>query len=155
MRRVTTTVLAIVLASTASFAVAGEHQGNPAVKARQAHMELYGHNLYYLLGVARGRSEYNAELAQAAADSLVALHTVSQMRYWAPGTDSESVEGSRALPALWENFPTVFGIVGESVAAANALQAVASDGVEAMGPAAQALNQTCNDCHRDFRVRDN
>ena len=145
--------VAATLATVATMAIAGGHQGNPAVKARQSLMDLYGHNLYFLLGMTRDRTPYDAEQAQAAADSLVALTQVNQMRMWAPGTDSESEEGSRALAAIWENFPDVFAKVGATNAALAELQKVAGDGLEAMGPAAVAANQACNACHKDYRVQ--
>ncbi|QMU57532.1 MAG: cytochrome c [Boseongicola sp.] len=136
----------------AGAAIADSHQTNPAIKARQALMELYGHNNYYLLNMSRGRIDYNAESAQAAADSLSALMQVSQMRMWAPGTDAESSAGTRASPDIWANFPDVFAKAGAVVVAVGELQQVAGDGADALAPAIAKVNGACNACHKDYRL---
>lgn len=103
MKRVTTFFIAAALAASTSAAFAGGHGGNPAVKARQSHMQLYAHNLGILGGMARGNIEYDAGAAQAAANNLAALSTLDQRSYWVPGTsNAELGEATRALPALWE-----------------------------------------------------
>ena len=97
----------LAIAAVASVALAGSHGGDvPAsVKTRKAHMALYSHNLGILFKMVKGETEYDAESAKAAAQNLVALSSLNQSGYWEPGTDSDSVEASRALPALWENIP--------------------------------------------------
>ena len=115
-------------------------------------MKLNGHNVFYLLGMAGGRTEYDAAAAQTAADNAVLLAQISQSRYWPPGSDSDAVEGTNALPALWENFPDVIEKLNAVTAAALELQAVAGTGLEPMGAAATALNNACNACHKAYRA---
>jgi cytochrome c556 len=128
---------------------------NPAVSARQSHMKLNAHNLYYLIGVTRGRSDYDATLAQAAADNLVHLAMLDQSRYWPKGTSSDELAETHALPALWQNFPDVMEKVAAVREKAAALQAVAGTGMEAMGAAAGELNNACNACHKAYRMSQN
>jgi len=147
---------ATALTLVGGLAVANSHDGgDPSVGARQGLMKLNGHNLYYMLAMSRGRIDYDAASAQAAADSLVALTQVNQMRMWPPGTDSDALLETRALPALWENFPDVMEKVGAVKEAALALQAVAGDGLEPMTAAASAVNDACNACHKQYRMSDN
>ena len=147
-----TTLIAAVVAGTA---FAGGHSGNPAVKARQAHMQLYQFNLGYLGGAAQGKVDYDAQTAQNAANNLVALMKMDQSRMWAPGTDNMSIDGTRALPALWENFPNVMEISGGMVAAAENLAAVAGDGKDAMAAALGGVGQACGACHKAYRAPNN
>ena len=49
----------LITALAAPLAHAGGHGGNPAVKARKAHMQLYAHNLGILGGMAKGEVEYD------------------------------------------------------------------------------------------------
>lgn len=153
MSRFTTIAASVALVAATGLAFAAAHGGNPEVSARKAHMGLQGFNLYYLLGVAGGKADYDAETAQGAADNLVALSNINQMRYWPAGSDNGTLgDATRALPALWENFPDVMTKVGAVKEAALALQGAAGNGLDAMAPAAKALNDACNACHKAYRA---
>jgi cytochrome c556 len=152
--------LPIILALACSAAVAGSafaggHGGNPAVKARKAHMQLYAFNLGTLGAMAKGEMEYDAEAAAAAANNLADLASLSQRGYWVPGTSSDDLpDESRALPAIWEPDSTA-GEIGASFAeAAAALAAVAGDGKDAMSGAMGPVGKGCGDCHKAYRAPD-
>ena len=149
----TTLILATSVAVfTSGIAIAGGHGGNPAVKARKAHMQLYAHNLGILGGMAKGEVEYDAEAASAAANNLAALSTLSQRTYWAPGTSTAELgEETRALPAIWEEGSKAAEIGGQLAEAAAALAAVAGDGQEALGPAMGGVGQACGACHKAYQ----
>lgn len=148
VRILTVGIAATVLATTA---FAGGHNGNPAVAARKAHMGLYQHNLGLLGAMAKGEAEYSADDAQAAANNLVALTQLSQVGYWTPGTDSGTLDDTRALPGLWADFPGVIAEAQKLNAAAVALAAVAGDGQAAIGPALGPVGATCGSCHKAYR----
>ncbi|GAB5446103.1 c-type cytochrome [Gymnodinialimonas sp.] len=140
---------ALVVGTLATGALAQDR--NPAVDARQGHMQIMSLNLGILGNMARGNTDYDAAVAQAAADNLVAMGMVSQRFYWPPGTDSENYEGSRALPALWENQALVFEIGGRYTPAAEALAAAAGQGLDAMRGAIGPVGAVCGDCHEAFQ----
>ncbi|MDD9922217.1 MAG: cytochrome c [Boseongicola sp.] len=147
--------IALVFAAAGSLASAGGHDGNPAVKARKAHMQLYAHNLGILGGMARGNMEYDADAAQAAASNMAALSSLNQRSYWAPGTsNAELGDETKALPAIWEQGSTAGQIGGELAAASAALAEVAGNGLEALGPALGPVGATCGACHKAYRVAD-
>ena len=147
------TLAAVGLAIAATAVLAGSHAGpfDAQVTARQSHMKLNGHNVYYLIGMVRGRAEYDADAAQAAADNAVLLAQVNQVRYWPQGSDSDAIPGTKALPAIWKNFPDITEKLKAVNAAALELQAVAGNGLEPMGVAVTALNNACNACHKQYR----
>lgn len=122
-----------------------------AVKARQAHMSLYSHNLAVLGDMAKGEAEYDAAAAQAAADNLAALATMSQAGYWLPGTDSDSMENSRALPAIWQPDSNAQTYGMEMADAALAMQAAAGTDLAALQAAMGAVGQGCQTCHEAYR----
>ena len=102
MIRTTIAALGLCAAITAP-ALADGHANKAienAIKARQAQMQLYAFNLGQLGAMAKGDMEYNAEAAGAAASNLAALTKLNQMALWPQGSDSDSVEASRALPAI-------------------------------------------------------
>ncbi|MBT8458134.1 MAG: cytochrome c [Boseongicola sp.] len=153
MKLILSLALTVVVAST-SMVIAGGHDGNPAVTARKAHMQLYQHNLSILGNMARGNTDYDAAAAQAAADNMVALTTMSQAGYWLPGTtNAELGDETRTLPAIFGADSTARTIGADLAAASAALAAVASDGLDAVGPALGPVGGACTACHRPYRAR--
>ena len=137
-------------------AIAASHGGElpPGVKARQAHMQLYAHNVGILGGMARERTEYEAKAASAAAANLAALSKLDQMTYWTPGTDSDSLVGTRALPAIWENTPDVLEKAAALTSAAEALAATAGQGLGAVQEGMGAVGGACRACHKAYQLPD-
>lgn len=132
-----------------------DEQIETSVKARQAHMQLYAFHIATLGGMAQDKMPYDAAAASAAADSLVALSTLSQARYWLPGSDSDSVEGSRALPAIWAEGSDAGDKGAAFVEAALAMQTAAGTDLDALKAAMGPLGGACGDCHRSYRVPNN
>lgn len=138
----------LAIAATAVFA-ASPFDG--AVKARQSHMQLYGHNLGILGGMAQGKIDYDADSASAAADNLVALALLSQSSYWPQGSDADAIENTRALPVIWTDFPGVMSNIGDLQAATVAMQEAAGGGVESLQAAMGPLGGACGACHKAYR----
>ncbi len=147
-----TLMVVAALSLSAAPVFAGGHGGNPAVKARQSHMQLYAHNLGIIGGMARGKVEYDADAAQAAANNLAALSTLNQRSYWVPGTTTAELgDETRALPAIFEAGSTAAAIGGQLAEAAAALAAVAGDGQAALGPALGPVGGACGACHEKYQ----
>ncbi|MBS0123007.1 c-type cytochrome [Thetidibacter halocola] len=140
------------LALTTAMATSAVAQELPAeVKARQGQFRIMAINLGILGSMAKGETEYSAEAAQAAADSLVGVSMVNQAPLWPAGTDAMSIDGTRALPAIWENLPDVLDKWSAFGTAAAELQTVAATGQEALGPMLGKLGGACKACHDTYR----
>lgn len=142
---------AAALVAPAAFA---QDDFSAQLKARQGQFRIMALNIGVLGGMAQGKIAYDAEAAQIAADSLVAISGVHQGKLWPEGSDEVMIEGTRAKAAIWENFDdfaSKWAAFGEQAAA---MQAVAGDGLEAIGPAVQQLGGTCKACHDDYRAKD-
>ena len=149
-------LLAGSLIAAAGLSFAGGHGGNPAVKARKAHMQLYAHNIGILGAMAKGEAEYNADAASGAANNLATLAGLYQGSYWVPGTsNAELGDETTALPAIWESGSTAGQIGGQLAEAAAALAAVAGDGQAALGPTLGPVGKACGDCHKGYRQSNN
>ncbi len=148
------TVLGVGLSLAAGVVLAASHGGGPfdaAIKARQAHMQLYAYNLGILGGMAKGAREYDAGLATAAAANLAALSGLNQAGYWPPGSDSFDNDNTAALPALWDNLEDA-GRKGAALAeAVSALQEAAGNGLQALQGAIGPVGQACAACHKAYR----
>ena len=145
----------LISSLTVGAVFADNHANNPfaaGIKARQAQMQIQGFNLGILGAMAKGDAEYNAEAAVLAATNIVYAASIHQPQAWAPGSDNSAVEGTRALPALWQNFPDVSKKSADLLAAAEQMKAVAGDGQEAVGGAMAGLGGACSACHKAYRA---
>lgn len=138
----------------AGAAQADSHMSNEdlmkAAKARQATMQLYAFNIGTLGAMAKGEIDYDADAAKAAAGNLVKLSSQNQMAYWPAGSAEGEIEGSRALPALWENMEDAAAKGGALVEAAMAAEA--ADDLEALRAAMGGLGGACGACHKAYRA---
>lgn len=145
----TAVALAAMISGTAVYA---QDDFSAQLKARQGQFRILAINLGILGGMAQGKTEYDAEAAQAAADTIVAVSMIQQGPMWPEGSDSMSIEGTRAMPSIWEDmadFQSKWAAVGE---AAQSMQVAASGGAEALGPAMGQLGGTCKACHDAHRA---
>ncbi len=142
----------IALSSLPLAAIAQEQ--NPAVTARQGQFQIMALNIGVLGQMARGNTDYDAETAQAAANNLLTMSQIDQRFHWVPGTDNESIEGTRALPAIWEEGSQVIAIWGRFGEGAAALAEVAGDGLDPMRAALGPVGAACGDCHDDYRAEE-
>jgi cytochrome c556 len=140
------------IAALATGATAALAQDLPApVKARQGQMNAMALNIGVLAQMVRGNVDYDAEAASAAAQNLLTLAMIDQRFSWPEGTDNFALEGTRALPAIWENNAGFIEDYMAYASAAEALAAVAGDGLEALQGAMGPLGGSCGACHDDFR----
>ena len=146
---------ATIAGGIALTTAAQAQQANPAVAARQGLMQVMSLNLGILGNMARGNTEYDAEAAQAAANNLLLVSQIDQGAFWPLGTDNESIEGTRALPAIWEDGSQVMSIMADFNAGAEGLAAVAGDGLDAMRAAMGGVGSACGACHDDYRASAN
>lgn len=150
MRKIILTIAAIALPTlVAADAV------TDAVKARQEHMKAYGKQMQTFAAMAKGETEYDPAVAQAAADTLVALVNEDTSALWVPNSSSDDLPGvSKARPELWENFEKAGAIGAEMKAAAATMQQVAANGKGEMAQALGEIGKTCQSCHKAFQVKE-
>jgi cytochrome c556 len=149
----------VALASAALLAggaLVAQEQASPAEtahEAREAQMHLQAISLGQLGPMAQGEAEYDAAVAQAAADNL---HHLAQMLeapfYWTPGSAQGEVEGSRALPAIWENMEDVNAKITAFQEAAAQLQTAAGTDLAGLQGAIGGVGETCGACHDAYRA---
>ncbi|MGB3554870.1 MAG: cytochrome c [Jannaschia sp.] len=139
--------LATVTVSTIAYA----QTLPPAVKARQGQMQIQAFATSVLGGMAKGETEYDAAMAEAAATDLVATGMMSIDLHWPEGTSSEDVEGTRALPAIWTDRAGFEAKWEAFDAAAAGMQDAAGGGLEGLQAAMGTLGQSCGGCHDDYR----
>lgn len=125
------------------------------VEARQSLMKVYRFNLGILGGMARERTPYDAEAAQAAADNMLAIANMKNGAMWPAGSDmsAEGYEGvSFAKPVVWENYDQTREKSQNSKAALEAMAAVAGTGLDAVQANIGAVGKGCKGCHEVGRL---
>ena len=149
MRRTIVSAVALGIGLAAGAALADV---TPAVEARQGQFKLYAFNVGPMAQMAQGAIEYDAEVAETAAANLAALVSVDQARLWPEGSDSETIEGTRALPGIWgdlEDFASKFSDLQMAVAE---LEGAAGEDVDALRGALGPVGAACSACHEDYRA---
>ncbi|MDO6461659.1 cytochrome c [Granulosicoccaceae sp. 1_MG-2023] len=144
---------AAALMTAVSLPALAEDPFETEIEARQGLMQVYKYNVGILAAMAKGEADYDAEAAQKAADNIKLVTMMDNGGLWAPGSDSDSVEDSKAAPELWSTFPKV-GEYGEEMASAAAAMADnAGQGLDALKANIGPLGKSCKTCHDDFRVK--
>ncbi len=152
MRHITKTCLVIIGLSFIVPAFAAKDPNLKLIKARQSEMQLKSFNAGPLFGMAKGKIEYNAELADMLANYLLLQTQLDMGRAWAEGTDNVAYEGkTRALPEAWSTYPEIAEKGKAYVKAVNELAPVAGNGLDALKSKISALGKGCKGCHDDFR----
>lgn len=146
---------ALAIAAIASVVAGGalaQSAVEGAIKARKAHMQLQAFNLGPLGAMAKGEMPYDAAVASAAAGNLAALVGMNMGRYWPEGSAQGQAEGTRALPAIWENGEDVMAKAAALNEAVTALNAAAGTDLASLQGAMGAVGEACGGCHEDYRA---
>jgi len=154
MRHTTKICLAIIGLSLMIPAFAAKDPNLKAIKARQGVMQLRSFNAGPLFGMAKGKVDYDAELASMLANNLLTMTNINIGRAWSKGTDNVAYKGkTTALPEIWSTYPEIAEKGKAYVKAVTELAAVAGNGVDALKSKVGALGKSCKGCHDDFREK--
>lgn len=153
MRTITKLCLTVLGLTLMAPAFAAKDPNLKAIKARQGEMQLRSFSAGPLFGMAKGKIEYNAELASLLANNLLLQTKMDLGRAWPKGSDNTVYEESDALPEIWSTYPEIVEKGKDFVKAVEALAAVAGNGQDALKSKVGALGKSCKGCHDDFREK--
>lgn len=151
MKTLITSAVAAATLFTGSLAYA-QDDFSGQLKARQGQFRIMAINLGILGDMAKGETEYNAEAAQAAADTLVAVSMIKQAPMWPDGSDEMSIDGTRAQTTIWEQNDDFQSKWADFGSAAETMQASAASGRDALGPLMGEVGGACKACHDEHRA---
>lgn len=154
MNKYFTLVLPAVLLAGSTLAVAEDGPHDKAIEARQSLMQLYSYQMGILSAMAKGKMDYDADLATEAANNLLALNSLGQSTLWPQGSDDSNPENAenRALPAIWETYPEIAEKGKALNEAVVAMAGEAGNGLDALKGSIGAVGDGCKGCHDDFRA---
>jgi len=145
-------LVALSMAATSAQAQDSEE----LIKARQGVMTLYGINMDILGDMIRENRPYNKQLAQEAADNLLALAQMKNGMLWPRGTsiaDPGMMGKTSAKPEIWKNTGDVSQRHEDLTAALENLAKNAAWSVDALEENIQDVNSACKGCHREYRAK--
>jgi cytochrome c556 len=154
MKSITSICLLILVLSLSANSFAADDPLMNAIKARQGEMQLRSFNAGPLFAMAKGKIDYDAELANMLAGNLKLMLDLDNGRAWAQGSDNEKYPGkTTALPKIWTTYPEI-GDYGKKFAmAVNDLAMTAGNGADALKSKLGALGKSCKGCHDEFREK--
>ncbi|MCC5971889.1 MAG: cytochrome c [Pararhodobacter sp.] len=123
-----------------------------AIGARKAQFQLFAFNLGVLGGMAQGRVEYDADMAQTAADHLYHLTRHYNPALWPEGSDNANAADTRALPAIWDDLEAFAERYAALQSGAEAMQAAAGTDLASLQGALGGVGGACAACHDNFRA---
>jgi cytochrome c556 len=134
--------------------IAADDPNLKLLKARQGEMQLRSFNVGPLFGMAKGKMDYNAELASTLANNLKTQLGLDVGRAWKQGTANDAYPGkTTALPKIWTTYPEVKDYGKKYASAINELAAVAGNGADALKSKMGAVGKACKGCHDEFREK--
>ena len=145
-------ITALVFASPFAFAADNEE----LVEARQGLMMLYGVNMQVLTEMTRNERPYNKQVAQSAADNLLALSKMKTGALWPEGTSStdQGYEGkSSAKAEIWENREKIANLQNKLISKVEVLVKDAAWSLEYLQDGVRDVSDACKACHKEFRAR--
>lgn len=144
-------VIALALGIAAQPALAGEY--DKVLKARKSLMQVYSFNIGILGDMAKGKTPYDPEVAQAAANNLHAAVSMKNPTMWPKGSGNDSLgDKTRAKPEIWSTYPKISEKSKGMVDAAAQMASVAGNGVDAVKANMKQLGDGCKGCHEPFRA---
>ncbi len=152
-RVIAVATVALLGFGTASTVFAGEF--DKQIKARQSFMQIYAFNLGLLGAMAKGEADYDAELASAAANNLLAASKMKNGAMWPKGSDASApglADKTRAKPDVWTQYPKVTEKIEALTVALTKMAAEAGNGLDAVKANMGPVGQGCKGCHELARV---
>lgn len=146
----------LITSFVATSLVAGVVQAQDrSASARQSQMKLLAFNMGQLGSMAKGSLAYDATAAEAAATNILMLSKLDSAAMWPEGTDDMSIDGTRAMPSIWENMADFQAKSSALTTAAEGMAAAAGNGLDALKAAMGPLGGSCGACHKAHRTPKN
>jgi cytochrome c556 len=145
--------LFLFAATMIPLSVADASDIDKAVNARQAVMKLRVFYIGQLGAMAKGKVAYDANKAQRAADSLLALANLDGSAMWPPGSGNDKLgDKTRALPAIWGPKSDIGSKAKALGAAVAELAKSAGSGIEGLRGSIGPVGKSCGGCHKPYRA---
>lgn len=122
------------------------------IEARKAHMQVVKFNMGILGAMAKGSTEYKAEVAEVAAKNIHALSLLNNSAMWPEGSDEKSLSGkTTATVDIWKKPALIQENNQAWIKASDELAQKAGLGLSELRSSIGAVGKSCKGCHTNFR----
>lgn len=146
----------VSLAALVAMPVAAEEPFEKEIEARKAHMQVVKYNMGILGAMAKGKRDYDADLAKAVAENMYGAAVMNNMTMWPKGSDN-SVEGledlTKSKPEMWADDSTVGDKHMAWVKASEDMVAAAGQDLGSLKKAMGPLGKSCKSCHKAYKAK--
>lgn len=136
--------------------VAADAPFEKEIEARKAHMEVVKYNMGILGAMAKGKRDYDADLAGAVAKNMLSAATMNNMSMWPQGSDN-SVDGlselTKAKPGMWAEDSEVDAKHNAWVKASETMATEAGKDLASLRKAMGPLGKSCKGCHKAYKAK--
>lgn len=147
---------ALSLAALVAMPAVAEQPFEKEIEARKAHMQVVKYNMGILGAMAKGKRDYNAELAEAVAQNLYGAAVMNNMTMWPEGSDN-SVAGleklTKSKPEMWAEDSEVGDKHTAWVNASETMVSAAGQGLGSLKKAMGPLGKSCKGCHKAYKAK--
>ncbi len=152
MRKITSLFVALFLLGVSTPGLADRGDPNlDLIKARQGEMELRSYFFGPLVAMAKGKMDYDADMAAGLARQMQSLTELDMGRAWAPNTGNDKYPGkTAALPEIWTTYPEIAEYGKNYQTAIDALAGSAGKGLNALRANLRGVGDACKGCHDNF-----
>ncbi|RTE66331.1 cytochrome c [Amphritea opalescens] len=147
---------ATALTAAAAPAVAEDFAFKDQIEARQGYFQMVKFNMGVLGEMAKGKRDYDADLAQAIANNLKNAGAMDNSLMWPKGSDmdADGLSGhTKAKADIWQADSEVGAKFEDFAAATETMAANAGQGLDALRGAIGPLGKSCKSCHTDYRAK--
>jgi cytochrome c556 len=147
---------ATVFATVSAPAMAADYPFADEIEARQGYFQVLKFNIGVLGAMAKGKRDYDAELAQTMANNLKNASLMNNQMMWPKGSDmdAEGLSGkTKAKAAIWQEGSEIGQMNKDFAAAADTMAANAGQGIDALREAIGPLGKSCKSCHEKYRAK--
>lgn len=150
--------LKLAMLAGLSMAVAGTAMAasiEKAIKGRQGLMQVYSFNIGLVGDMAKGKSEYNPETAQNAANNLLAAASMKNGAMWPQESGNDNLEfgeTTNALPEIWTTYPEIGQKGANLISALEEFVEMAGTDLDGLKKGLGPVGKACKGCHEDFRA---
>ena len=153
---VKTAICATLLATITTPVMAEDFPFEDQIDGRQGYFQMVKFNMGVLGAMAKGKRDYDAELAQTIANNLKSAASMNNALMWPKGSDmdAEGLAGhTKAKAAIWQDDSDVGEKHKTWVAATETMAENAGQGLDALRDAIGPLGKSCKGCHNDYKAK--
>jgi cytochrome c556 len=159
MKKALLVTLATVALGATTFATlaADKLAFEKQIEARQSFMHVYSFNLGLLGAMAKGEAPYDADVAAAAANNLLAASKMNNRAMWPAGSDMSAAgykDATAAKPEIWSANSEIGAKSKALTDALETMAAAAGTGLDAVRSNMGAVGNGCKGCHESYRAEE-